>query len=84
MLLHICCLEKKKIKDKFMNNFIIEKNNLSEFLIFLNSGGNGVNSPYISLNTTFLKFISALDKFLILLAPRIFALNRSIVLKKIK
>ena len=75
---------KKKIKDKFMNNFIIEKNNLSEFLIFLNSGGNGVNSPYISLNTTFLKLISTLDKFLILLAPRIFALNRSIVLKKIK
>ena len=60
-----------------MNNFIIEKNNLSEFLIFLNSGGNGVNSPYIPLNTTFLKFISVLDKFLILLAPRIFALNRS-------
>ena len=74
----------KKIQDKFMKNFIIEKNSLSEFLIFLNSGGNGVNAPYIPLNNALLKFINIVDKLLISLAPRIFALNRSVVLKKIK
>ena len=74
----------KQIKDKFMNNYIIEKNNLSEFLIFLNSGGNGINAPYIPLNNALLKFITIIDKLLVLLAPRVFALNRSVVLKKIK
>ena len=67
-----------------MNNYIIEKNNLSEFLIFLNSGGNGINAPYIPLNNALLKFITIIDKLLVLLAPRVFALNRSVVLKKIK
>ena len=75
---------KKKINSVFYNDYLIKKNELNEFLIFLNSGGNGVESPYIPLSKTSLNFIKSLDKFLILILPRIFALNRSVVLKKIR
>jgi SAM-dependent methyltransferase len=74
----------KKINSAFYNDYLIKKNELNEFLIFLNSGGNGVEAPYIPLGKTLLNFIKGLDKFLILILPRIFALNRSVILKKIK
>ncbi len=74
---------KKKYKSKFLKNYVIEKNELNEFLIFLNSGGNGVNSPYIPFNNFTLKIVKKIDNFLIFIAPKIFPLNRSVVLKKI-
>ena len=64
-------------------NLKIEKNFVTEFFIFLNSGG--VNSTFFSikLNFFFLNIINIIDKILIFLFPNFFALNRTIVLKKI-
>ena len=72
---------------KFKKNFPdlkIQKNKLSEFFIFVNSGGVNSDIFKIPLNNFFLKFLNILDVFLIKLFPNIFALNRSIVLKKIR
>ncbi len=72
---------------KFYNyfpQFKIINNSLSEFLIFLNSGG--VNSAFffIPLHQFLLSVINKFDEVLILFFPKIFALNRRIILKKIK
>ena len=73
---------------KKFNNFFpkykIEKNLVSEFFIFLNSGG--VNSSFfnIKLNNFFLSIINSIDNFLIYLFPNFFPLNRTIVIRKIK
>ena len=74
--------DEKKFEFYFPQYRIIE-NRLSEFLIFLNSGG--VNSEFfhIKLNNFFLKLIDSIDKLLIYFFPRLFAFNRTIVLKKI-
>ncbi|MDA9720613.1 class I SAM-dependent methyltransferase [Candidatus Pelagibacter sp.] len=69
--------------EKFLNDYKIITNELSEFFIFLNCSGNGVNTPYIPMNFFFLKIINCLDHFLIKIVPSIFALNRKIILKKI-
>ena len=76
-------LFKKNFENKFLKkNFYVVKNQLNEFLIFLNSGGNSVNSPHIKLSETNLNLLNKLDDFLIKVSPEIFALNRRIVLKK--
>lgn len=75
---------RKKKGDYFLNDYKIIKNELSEFLIFLNSGGGGVNAPYIKLNNFFLKIIDNFDNFLINCFPNLFALTRTVVLAKIK
>ena len=72
-----------KKNEIFLNDYKIIENDLSEFLIFLNCSGNGVNSPHIPMNYFFLKVINCLDHFLVKLIPEIFALNRRIILKKI-
>ena len=73
-------------ESKFEKNFPqykIVKNQLSEFFIFLNSGG--VNSQFfcIRMNNFFLNLIDKIDKFLIYFLPNLFALNRTVVLQKI-
>lgn len=78
-------LFKNKIKfQKHFPQYKIEKNYVSEFFIFLNSSG--VNSDFFSikLNSFLLDIINFVDKFLIFLFPQVFALNRTIVLRKIK
>ena len=67
----------------YFPEYKIEKNYISEFLIFLNSGG--VNSSFfnIKLNFFFLNIINLIDKILIVLFPNFFPLNRTIVLRKI-
>ena len=60
------------------------KNELSEFTIFLNSGGVINNTFYIPTNRFFFNFLNYIDRILIFLLPGIFALNRSIVLRKIR
>ena len=62
----------------------ILKNELSEFFIFLNSGGVVSECFYIPMNNFILSLFNQLDRFLVFIFPNIFALNRSIVLKKIK
>lgn len=73
-------------KAKFENKlkFLkIKKMWVSEFFIFINSGGNLVKSPKISLNIFFLNLINLIDIFLIKFFPNIFALNRSVVIQRI-
>lgn len=76
-----------KDTEKFQNffpKFKIEKNFVSEFFIFLNSGG--VNSSFFSirLNKFFLSIIDLVDMILIFLFPNFFPLNRTIVIRKTK
>ena len=73
----------KKFHKKFPEYKIV-KNDLSEFLIFLNSGGVVQDTFYIPLNRFFLNLLVFIDRILVSLFPKIFALNRSVVLKKVK
>ena len=72
-----------KKNEKFLNDYKIIENDLSEFFIFLNCSGNGVNTPYIPMNYFFLKIIHFIDHLLVKFMPGIFALNRRVILKKI-
>ena len=73
----------KYIFQKNFPQYLVETNYVSEFFIFLNSGG--VNSNFFSLrlNSFLLNTVDLIDKVLIFLFPGIFALNRTIVLRKI-
>ena len=76
-----------KNEREFYSNFpqyTIIKNELSEFFIFLNSGGVVAECFHIPMNNFILSLFNQLDRFLVFLFPSIFALNRSVVLKKIK
>ena len=68
---------------KYFPQYEINKNELSEFFIFINSSGVNNNILYIPMNNFFLSLFSYIDKFLIFLFPAFFALNRSVILKKI-
>ena len=74
-----------KNEDKFNSHFPklkIIKNELSEFLIFLNSGGVVQETLYIPVNRFFFNLLKYIDCILIFLFPSIFALGRTIILKK--
>tara|TARA_Y100000590_G_scaffold198641_1_gene225587 strand:+ start:4881 stop:5675 length:795 start_codon:yes stop_codon:yes gene_type:complete len=74
-------------EDKFSLHFPkykIIKNELSEFSIFINSGGIVQKIPCVPVNRFFFSILNCLDHMLIFLLPNIFALGRSVVLKKIK
>jgi hypothetical protein len=76
-----------KNQKKFEKNFPsfkFLKNELSEFFIFINSGGVNSSIPKIPLNNFFLEILNFVDILLVKVLPNIFALNRSVVLKKIK
>ena len=68
----------------FFPEYKIIRNNLSEFFIFFNSGGVYNEVVHIPLNKFFLKLLDYIDSILIFLFPGIFALNRTVILKKIK
>ena len=72
----------KKFQKYFLQYKIVE-NKLSEFFIFLNSGGVNSSFFHIKLNNFFLKILNIIDEILIFFLPNIFALNRTIILKKI-
>ena len=70
---------------KFHLNFPqyeIVKNELSEFLIFLNSGGVVQKTFHLPLNKFFFNILDFIDNILISIFPNIFALGRSVILKK--
>ena len=76
-----------KNENKFHKHFpeyVIMKNELSEFFIFLNSGGVVTETLHIPMNKFLFNFLYFIDRIIIFLFPSIFALNRSIVLKKVK
>ena len=68
---------------KYFPQYKIVENKLSEFFIFLNSGGVNSSFFHIKLNNFFLKILNIIDEILIFFLPNIFALNRTIILKKI-
>ena len=68
----------------FFPEYKIIRNDLSEFFIFFNSGGVYNEAIYIPLNKFFLKLLDYIDSILIFFFPKIFALNRTIILKKIR
>ncbi len=68
---------------KYFPQYKIEKNKLSEFFIFLNSGGVNSSFFHIRLNNFFLNVLNIFDNILVFFLPNIFALNRTTVLKKI-
>ena len=68
----------------FFPEYKIIRNDLSEFFIFFNSGGVYNEVIYIPFNKFFLKLLDYIDSILIFFFPKIFALNRTIILKKIR
>ena len=75
--------DKKSFKKKMGNYFSIEYEEITEFLIFLNSGGVTSKTFHIPLPFFILKFINFLDKVLVKILPNIFGLGRRIVLRKL-
>ncbi len=74
-----------KNEEKFHENFPqyqIIHNRLSEFFIFINSGGVVQKTFFIPVNKFFFKVLSYIDKVIIFFLPNIFALGRTVVLKK--
>ena len=68
---------------KYFPQYKIVENKLSEFFIFLNSGGVNSSFFHIKLNNFFLRVLNFIDEILIFFLPNIFALNRTIILRKI-
>ena len=66
----------------YFPKYRIEKNELSEFLIFLNSSGVVQKTFCIPINKIIFNLLDLTDRILIFLLPGIFALGRSVVLKK--
>lgn len=73
----------KKFQSK-ISDFKIIHQSYSEFFNFLNSGGVIAKTAFIPLPKIFLHFFNALDTLLTKFFPNIFALQRQIVLQKIK
>lgn len=71
----------KNFDKKLGNKFEILHNRFSEFFIFLNSGGVTAKTFYLPMNNFFLNFLFKLDNILSNF-PKIFALQRSTILKK--
>jgi len=80
---HLLFDDKKNFQKHLGSYFNIEYENFSECFIFLNSGGVVSKTFYIPLNNFFLNILYSIDKILIKLFPKIFAMGRHLVLKKI-
>ena len=63
--------------------FEVVESGLSEFLIHFNNGGISARVPYLPLPVTALRVVDVIDGRLIRLAPRFFAAQRRIALKRI-
>jgi len=70
--------------NSYFPQYKIIKNELSEFLIFLNSGGVVQKTIYVPVNRFFFNLLKCIDRILIFLLPNIFALGRTVILKKNK
>lgn len=79
---HLIFDDKKKFDENLGEYFKFEYENLTECLIFLNSGGVTSKTLFLPLNNFFLNILHNFDKVLIKLFPNIFCLGRRIVLIK--
>ena len=71
------------MKSTKFDEFKIIKNEVNEFLLFPLSGGVISKTKTINLPFWVLGLIEKFDRLLILFFPKVFALGRSVVLKKI-
>lgn len=79
---HLIFDDKKKFDENLGNLFKLEYEELTECLIFLNSGGVTSKTFRLPMNNFFLNILNFIDKILIKLFPKIFCLGRRIVLIK--
>jgi len=79
---HLIFDDKKKFDENLGNLFKLEYEELTECLIFLNSGGVTSKTFCLPMNNFFLNILNFIDKILIKLFPKIFCLGRRIVLIK--
>ena len=79
---HLIFDDKKKFENNLGHLFEINFEELTECLIFLNSGGVTSKTKYIPLNKFFLNILHSLDKILVKMFPSIFCMGRRIVLTK--
>ena len=79
---HLIFDDKKKFNEKLGNLFNIKHEELTECLIFLNSGGVTSKTKFIPMNRYFLNILNFLDKILIKVFPGIFCMGRRLVLIK--
>jgi SAM-dependent methyltransferase len=73
--------DKRKFKSYFPD-FEIKRSTYSEFFVFLNSGGVIAKTFYLPLPNFILEIIKFIDDILVKIFPKIFALQRQIVLQK--
>ena len=79
---HLIFDDRSKFNKEIGNLFEIEYEELTECLIFINSGGVTSKTAFIPMNNFFLNILDYIDKVLIKLFPKIFCMGRRIVLKK--
>jgi len=75
-------MNKSFIKKNLGNLFTIDYEELTECLIFLNSGGVTSKTFHIPLPIPLLNTLNYIDKFLVKIAPSVFGMGRRIVLRK--
>jgi len=74
--------DKKKFEEKLGKYFLINYEELTECLIFLNSGGVTSKTFYIPMNSFFMSILDTIDKILVKISPKLFCLGRRVVLIK--
>ena len=79
---HMIFDDKKKFNQNLGGLFSIRFEELTECLIFLNSGGVTSKTFYIPVNKFFFNILRLIDKFLIKFLPNLFCMGRRIVLTK--
>ncbi len=79
---HLIFDNRKKFEDNLGEYFKINHEELTECLIFLNSGGVTSKTKCIPMNKFFLNTIDFLDKILVKTFPSIFCMGRRLVLTK--
>jgi len=79
---HLIFDDRSRFDKEIGNLFEIEYEELTECLIFINSGGVTSKTAFIPMNNFFLNILDYIDKALIKFFPKIFCMGRRIVLKK--
>ena len=79
---HLIFDDRSRFDKEIGNLFEIEYEELTECLIFINSGGVTSKTAFIPMNNFFLNILDYIDRVLIKFFPKIFCMGRRIVLKK--
>ena len=79
---HLIFDDRSRFNKEIGNLFEIEYEELTECLIFINSGGVTSKTAFIPMNNFFLNILDYIDKVLIKFFPKFFCMGRRIVLKK--